>query len=214
MVKLENQKTQNKGLTSHTTQAARKGLGKSKLTKEESSESEPESDIDIQEEIEKLTAAQKVVKPDKEDKRKTKPRSEAQLQHFENMRIKRQENIEKSKLNKKIEASKVLLENDLKVVPKKEKKVVKKVVEESSDEEEVIIIEKKKKKPKQKRIIIEESSSEEEEEEVEEKPKEDIKYASSRKFKSQQNKKSIIKINNNTKPPEENKSNDFSKFFV
>ena len=36
----------------------------------------------------------------------------------------------------------------------------------------------------------------------------------SRKFKSQQNKKSIIKINNNTKPPEENKSNDFSKFFV
>ena len=98
MVKLENQKIQNKGLK------------KSKLTKEESSESESESDIDIQEEIEKLTAAQKViVKPEKEDKRKTKPRTEAQLKHFENMRIKRQENIEKSKLNKKIEASKVLL---------------------------------------------------------------------------------------------------------
>jgi len=202
MVKLVNQKTQNKGLR------------KSQLTKEDSSESE--SDIDIQEEIEKLAAAQKVVnKPEKEDKRKTKPRTEAQLKHFENMRIKRQENIEKSKLNKKIEASKVLLENDLKVVPKKEKKSIKKVVEESSDEEEeVIIIEKKKRKPRQKRIIIEESSSEEEEEEVvEEKPKDDIKYASSRKFKSQQNKKSIIKINNNS-TPEENKSKDFSKFFV
>ena len=202
MVKLVNQKTQNKGLR------------KSQLTKEDSSESE--SDIDIQEEIEKLAAAQKVVnKPEKEDKRKTKPRTEAQLKHFENMRLKRQENIEKSKLNKKIEASKVLLENDLKVVPKKEKKTIKKVVEESSDEEEeVIIIEKKKRKPRQKRIIIEESSSEEEEEEVvEEKPKDDIKYASSRKFKSQQNKKSIIKINNNS-TPEENKSKDFSKFFV
>ena len=41
MVKLENQKNQNKGLK------------KSKLTKEDSSESESESDIDIQEEIEK-----------------------------------------------------------------------------------------------------------------------------------------------------------------
>jgi len=198
MVKLVNQKAQKNN--------------KSKLTKEDSSESE--SDIDIQEEIEKLAAAQKVVnKPDKEDKRKTKPRTEAQLKHFENMRIKRQENIEKSKLNKKIEASKVLLENDLKVVPKKEKKTIKKVVEESSDEEEeVIIIEKKKRKPKQKRIIIEESSSEEEEEPEQEKQEEMIKRES-RKFKSQQNKKSIIKINNNSKP-EENKSNDFSKFFV
>jgi predicted DNA-binding protein (UPF0251 family) len=199
MVKLENQKNQNKGLK------------KSKLTKEDSSSESEQSDIDIQEEIEKLAAAQKVVsKPQKEDKRK-QPRTEAQLKHFENMRIKRQENIEKEKLNKKIEASKVLLENDLKVVPKKEKKVVKKVVEESSDEEEVIIIEKKKKKPKQKRIIIEESSSEEEEEP--EKQQEEMIKRESRKFKSQQNKKSIIKINNNTKP-EENKSNDFSKFFV
>jgi len=199
MVKLVNQKTQKNN--------------KSKLTKEDSSESE--SDIDIQEEIEKLAAAQKVVnKPDKEDKRKTKPRTEAQLKHFENMRIKRQENIEKSKLNKKIEASKVLLENDLKVVPKKEKKTIKKVVEESSDEEEeVIIIEKKKRKPKQKRIIIEESSSEEEEEPEQEKQEEMIKRES-RKFKSQQNKKSIIKINNNTTPEIENKTKDFTKFFV
>ena len=43
------------------------------------------------------------------DKRTKKERSEKQLQHTENMRKKRFENIEKAKLNKKIEANKILL---------------------------------------------------------------------------------------------------------
>ena len=137
------------------------------------------------------------------DKRTKKERSEKQLQHTENMRKKRFENIEKAKLNKKIEASKILLENDIK--PKK--KIIKEP-ESDSDEEEVIIIEKKKKpKPKTKRIIIEESSSEEEEEEERKAPE--------RKFKTQQNKKSIIKINGVDNSEVKNNSiKDFSKFFV
>ena len=140
------------------------------------------------------------------DKRTKKERSEKQLQHTENMRKKRFENIEKAKLNKKIEASKILLENDVK--PKK--KIIKEP--ESESEEEVIIIEKKKKpKKKTKRIIIEESSSDEEEEDE----KEEEKRAPNRPFKSQQNKKSIIKINGVDNSEVKNNSiKDFSKFFV
>ena len=143
-------------------------------------------------------------KPVKEDKRK-QPRTEAQLKHFENMRKKREDNLKQKLLDKKIEASKILLENDVK--PKKKAKP------EESDEEEVIIIEKKKKqKPKTKRIIIEESSSDESSEEQEEKPKS---KAPERKFKSQQNKKSIIKINGvNNDNDNVNSKVDYSKFFI
>ena len=172
---------------------------------------ETDSEEQVSEVIEEPPKQEKKVKkekPVKEDKRK-QPRTEAQLKHFENMRKKREDNLKQKLLDKKIEASKILLENDVKPKSKKTKPI------EESDEEEVIIIEKKKKqKPKTKRIIIEESSSDEssEEEEQERKPKS---KAPERKFKSQQNKKSIIKINGvNNDNDNVNSNVDYSKFFI
>jgi len=165
---------------------------------------------DLSEEIEEPPKQEKKAKkekPVKEDKRK-QPRTEAQLKHFENMRKKREDNLKQKLLDKKIEASKILLENDVK--PKKKAKP------EESDEEEVIIIEKKKKqKPKTKRIIIEESSSDESSEEEEEQERKPKSKAPERKFKSQQNKKSIIKINGvNNDNDNVNSKVDYSKFFI
>ena len=170
-------------------------------------ETDSEELSEVIEEPPKQEKKAKKEKPVKEDKRK-QPRTEAQLKHFENMRKKREDNLKQKLLDKKIEASKILLENDVKPKGKKTKPI------EESDEEEVIIIEKKKKqKPKTKRIIIEESSSDESsEEEEQEKPKS---KAPERKFKSQQNKKSIIKINGiNNDNDNVNSKVDFSKFFV
>jgi hypothetical protein len=171
-------------------------------------ETDSEELSEVIEEPPKQEKKMKKEKPVKEDKRK-QPRTEAQLKHFENMRKKREDNLKQKLLDKKIEASKILLENDVKPKSKKTKPI------EESDEEEVIIIEKKKKqKPKTKRIIIEESSSDEssEEEEQERKPKS---KAPERKFKSQQNKKSIIKINGvNNDNDNVNSNVDYSKFFI
>jgi len=143
-----------------------------------------------------------------------KPRSEKQLEHFKNMALKRKENIEKKKLEKKIEASKLLLEHEI-ITPapiitnKKQKKELSPLPseeEEESDEsaEKIIVnVKNKKKKKKAKEIIIYNDDSESEEEEggyeiIE--PK--------RALKTQQNKKTKIynqpqpqiytsKINNN-----------------
>ena len=53
--------------------------------------------------------------------REKKPRSDKQMEHFANMAAKRKENIEKKKLEKKIESAKLLIENDIQVAaPKKE----------------------------------------------------------------------------------------------
>jgi hypothetical protein len=184
------------------TQTKQKPLKKSPLV---IVETDSEELSEVIEEPPKQEKKAKKEKPVKEDKRK-QPRTEAQLKHFENMRKKREDNLKQKLLDKKIEASKILLENDVK--PKKKAKP------EESDEEEVIIIEKKKKqKPKTKRIIIEESSSDKSsEEEEEEKPKS---KAPERKFKSQQNKKSIIKINGvNNDNDNVNSKVDYSKFFI
>jgi len=113
-----------------------------------------------------------------------------------------QKNRETKKLNKKIEASKILLENDIDVIPKKKlnknleledetqtikKKPNKKIIEEESESEEDIIIVKKKKKPK--KIIIEESDTDSDNDSVKTiEPKK-------RNLKSQENKKTSIKIN-------------------
>lgn len=155
-----------------------------------------------------------ITKQLKIDKRKSNVRSEKQLAHFENMRKKRIDNIEKINLNKKIEASKILLQHDKEQMKNKKYKKIESESE-SSEEEEIIIIEKKKKpKKKTKRIIIEESSDSEEEPEEEE---EIIKPKIQRNFKSQQNKKSIIKIH---KPNQEinttitNVKKDFNSFFI
>ena len=53
--------------------------------------------------------------PLEKPKKQPKPRSEKQLVQFQMIAAKRKENIEKKKLEKKIEASKLLLEHDVKL---------------------------------------------------------------------------------------------------
>lgn len=96
---------------------------------------------------------EQVVKP----RKKMPPKTEKQMQQFQVAMQKRKESIEKKKLEKKIEASKLLLQHGITPTPTntptKPTKVAKKVVavsEESSDEEIVI---QTVKKPKKKRVI-------------------------------------------------------------
>ena len=107
-----------------------------------------------------------------EDKpiKKKKVLSEKQKAILKSAREKRTHNIEKQRLEKKLEASKLLLN----IKDEKEEKQIKNkinkmpIIEESSESsepEQIIIKKKKKKKPK--KIIIEESESESEEEEEE-----------------------------------------------
>lgn len=136
------------------------------------------------------------IKPTPKPKKKM---TENQLNNLKKGQEIMQKNREMKKLNKKIEASKILLENNIEVAPKKKpvkpieiesedekpikKKPVKKIIEESDDEEDVIIV-KKKKKPKT--IIIEESESDND--------SVDTVPEKKRPLKSQENKKSSIKM--------------------
>ena len=127
---------------------------------------------------------ERLTKPIKADKPK-KVLSDKQKAVLESARKKRMENIEAAKKNKKIEAAKILIENETNlklkdkvkeevVYQEKPKKAKKKTIiiesesESSSSEEEIVIKKKKAKKPKQ---IIRQESEEEEEEEVIRKPK-------------------------------------------
>jgi hypothetical protein len=131
-------------------------------------------------------------------KKPRKPKTEKQLEQFKKMAEARKLKLEEDKLNKKIEASKFLLEQGIDI--KKKKKVVKEPKIEvddnssgssSSSEEEQIIVVKKKQKKKSKKIIVHESSSDSEAEpEVVE-----------RHFKHQRNKKSIIKVHQEATKP-------------
>jgi hypothetical protein len=150
-----------------------------------------------------------ITKPKKEKK----PRSEKQKAQFQQVFNKRKEILEKKNLEKKIEASKLLLQHEPEFINKQKiiepvtppidenvikKKKVPKIVEmsetDNDSEESVIIIKKKTNKPKKKKkkIIIEESSDESSSSGEDEpvitipKPKRD--------FATQQNKKSIVKI--------------------
>ena len=140
--------------------------------------------------------------------REKKPRSEKQLEHFANMAAKRKENIEKKKLEKKIESAKLLIEHDIQVAPpsapkKTIRKQLKEAIEEPQEEseesasEEEIIVKTKRSKPKKKAkkvIIVQESDSETEEEEEEPLPQ------PKRRLKTQQNKKSIVKVYEQEQP--------------
>lgn len=149
--------------------------------------------------------------PLQKEKKEKKPRSQKQLDHFKNMAEKRRENIEKKKLEKKIEASKLLLEHDIKSTPTKPKKEVavkeetEEVESEPSSEEEIIIKKKtlpchrqvsrgqspqpKAKGKKKKIVIYEEDSSDSDSDDEIPIPK--------KQFKTQQNKKSIVKVYQN-----------------
>ena len=139
--------------------------------------------------------------------REKKPRSEKQLEHFANMAAKRKENIEKKKLEKKIESAKLLIEHDIQVAPPSApKKTIRKQLKEAIEEpqeseesasEEEIIVKTKRSKPKKKAkkvIIVQESDSETEEEEEEPLPQ------PKRRLKTQQNKKSIVKVYEQEQP--------------
>ena len=142
---------------------------------------------------------EEIVEEDKPKPIKPKKKmTEAQLNNLKKGHAVLKSMRDKNKLNKKIEASKILLENNIDITTKskskndendkipQKKKSSKKIVEEESSEEEVIIVKKKKKKPK--KIIIEESESSSEEESVKQ-PKERV-------LKSQENKRSSVKISN------------------
>jgi hypothetical protein len=139
------------------------------------------------------TVVTEVTKP----KKPRPPKSAKQLEQFELVRARRAESIEKKKLEKKIEASKILLEHGIeKPVEKvkKPKKIIQVEVSDSSSGEEIQYVKKVVKKPKAKTVVekvyVEESESEKEEA----KPR-----MVEKQLKSQQN-KSSIKVTPNPQP--------------
>lgn len=105
-----------------------------------------------------------------------KPISDKKREQMEKARLKKMENAEKRKEEKKIEAYKTLLDKgllikeeqkpnisvseDVKPVKKNNKKIIEvSETESESEPEEIIVVKKKKKKTKTKKIIVEESES-------------------------------------------------------
>lgn len=158
-----------------------------------------------------------MTKPTKEKK----PRSEKQIEQFKQAQQKRKEAIDKRNTEKKIEASKILLANNIplpaqqkikqvptpthdndneevlttKTKPKKQPKIVELDNTDSESEDSIIIVKKKSKPKKKKKIIIQQSDSESS---GDDEPPVQVAQAkekqSNRAFVSQQNKKSVIKI--------------------
>lgn len=131
------------------------------------------------------------------EKKPRPPKTEKQLESMKKALEVRRTNIEKRKYDKKLAASKFLIEHEArqdesinKPQPKPKKQIiVHEEREESSDSEPEIVFIKKPKKTKKNKIIVEESESESEEEPI---PKQ---------FgKSHQNKKSVIKTYDQPKP--------------
>jgi len=148
-------------------------------------------------------------------KKPRKPKTPAQLQQFERVRQKRLESLQQKTINKKIEASKLLLSHGIELPSKAEPKIKEELPskakpkyhqeltpkdntdDESDDEPPVIIVKKKKKKKQPKTIIIEESDSDEDDAQQHYINK--VKEA--RHFVSQQNKKSLIKVHKKQEVP-------------
>lgn len=147
-------------------------------------------------------------------KKPRKPKTPAQLEQFEKVRQKRLESLKQKSINKKIEASKLLLSHGIEL-PAKESKIKEDLPQakpkyhqeltpthkddtdnESDEEPPVIIVKKKKKKKQPKTIIIEESSDEEDDQQHY-----INKVKEARHFVSQQNKKSLIKVHKKQEVP-------------
>jgi hypothetical protein len=163
-----------------------------------------------------------LTKPIKEKKPRP-PKTQAQLEQFQKVRLKRAESLKQKTITKKIEASKLLLSHGIELPAKPiiqeeklpaKKQNIKQVLtpthkdveeeSESDDEPPVIIVKKKKKKKQPKTIIIEESDSESDNEsDANQHYINKVKQA--RHFVSQQNKKSLIKVH---------KKNDVPNYFV
>jgi len=158
-------------------------------------------------------------------KKEKKPRSEKQIAQFEILKQKRKENIDKKILEKKVEASKLLLSigekkvEDEKPVKKEEKKKeepdsssssseeenkIEKVKKERKDKDGKDKKKKKKKSIKIAKLIMESSSTDDDDSDSslsDHKPK--------RNFRTQQNKKSIIKMSR-----EEPQKFNVNKYFL
>jgi hypothetical protein len=137
----------------------------------------------------------------KKPRKKMPPKTEKQMQQFQVAMQKRKESIENKKLEKKIEASKLLLQYGITPTPQntpvkqhKTKKVVE--VSEESSEEEIII--KTVKKPKKKKVIKVEVSDSSDSDEPDQPPAQQTKSSSSQ-FRKQQYQKpsSVIKVHDN-----------------
>jgi len=166
---------------------------------------------DMQESIQDATPLEKA-------KKTPKPRSEKQMENFKKLQEKRKEAIEKKKLEKRIEASKLLLEQEITPpTPAKQKKVKNPSPPPSEDEEEsdssvekiiVNVKNKKKTKKKAKEIIIYKDDDSDSGESEEERPSGTSRYSDvqqeykqpKRVLKTQQNKKSKTKIYQQEQP--------------
>jgi hypothetical protein len=139
-----------------------------------------------------------ITEPFEEIKTKPKkprpPKSEKQMEAFQKAQSKRHDVLKTLALNKKLEASKLLLQNDVKLMPEKKEKTVIQKDESSDDEPEIIYVKKPKKK---KKIIIEESSDDDSEDEVIIKKKD--------WGNTQRNRKSVVKIGEQKPQPTLNK---------
>jgi hypothetical protein len=131
-----------------------------------------------------------------------KERTEKQKEAF----AKAQETVKANRLkkleDKKVEASKLLLEKGIEFPAKIEPPVV-----EEEPENEIIYVKKQRAKPKPKKkkiIVYQDESSEESSEEEQE-----IHFKKSKNFKTQQNKKSVIKVHEQPQEPQipDNKRN-------
>jgi hypothetical protein len=145
---------------------------------------------------------QKPIEPAKAEKVKKprKPKTAGQMEAFKKVVEKRQAILKQNKLEKQIEASKILLQNNVEIPTKtktKKEKKVKEILESSTDESEsepeIIIKKKHKKKKKPITIHVEESSSSESEEDKKQPVQKQVQEPS-KQFVSQQNKKSLINI--------------------
>jgi hypothetical protein len=169
------------------------------------------SDIEKMEDLEEENIP--LTKPKKPRKQmEKKPRTEAQIKAFQVAQQRLKEVNEKRKIDKQIEASKLLLGLNNKPVAKP--KPVNTVSEVSSSSEEEIILKKAtklpaeiKKKKKRRVIVMEDSSSEEDDTPPQPKRPEP------RHTISQQNKKSIIKVHQPTIPEKAKQNVDYNNFF-
>lgn len=135
----------------------------------------------------------KVIEKPVKVKKPRAPKTPAQLEAFKKASEKRQKNIELKKLEKKVEASKILLEHEertkaeTKAKPKAKKQIIREDDDTESDEPQIVYI--RKKKPKKTIIVQSESESESE-------PEIEIKHRKSfgTSHQSKQNVKAITKI--------------------
>lgn len=153
--------------------------------------------------------APEAIKP-MQEKKPRPPKSEKQLESMKRALEVRRANIEKRRYEKKLEASKFLVEHDIKqmesIIKPKQKKIVELSSEDDDSESDTeIVYIKKPRKVKKNKIVVEVSESESE---SEEEPRH-------KQFgKSHQNKKSIVKMQDKPKQHQEQSKLSYRKMFT